>query len=143
MILSATSRRTGWLLLGHVDHAHAAFADLLGELVGADVPPRPFADRGIDSGSHLVGHGIEEAVILVVHAQQGVQPRPETLHSRHGPIEIGSPPVRIGDLASRIEDRGLVEPGGIHERLSIWPLGVNTEVSAKKPGRPLEVLSTG
>ena len=36
MIFSATSRRTGSLLLGHIDEAHAPFADLLQQLVGAD-----------------------------------------------------------------------------------------------------------
>ena len=46
MILRATLRRTGWTLLGHEDHAEAAFADLLEELVGADLRPGPFADRG-------------------------------------------------------------------------------------------------
>ena len=33
MIFSATLRRTGCGLLGHVDDAHAAFADLLQQLV--------------------------------------------------------------------------------------------------------------
>ena len=36
MIFRATLRVTGSLLLGHVDHAEAAFADLLEELVAAD-----------------------------------------------------------------------------------------------------------
>ena len=34
----------GLLLLGHVDDAHAAFADLLEQLVGADTGARPFQD---------------------------------------------------------------------------------------------------
>ena len=36
MTFSATLRRTGVLLLGHVDHAEAALADLLQQLVAAD-----------------------------------------------------------------------------------------------------------
>ena len=40
MIFSATRRRTGSLLLGHIDHAHAPFADLLQQLVGADAACR-------------------------------------------------------------------------------------------------------
>ena len=36
MIFRATLRRTGSGLLGHVDDAHAPFADLLQQLVGAD-----------------------------------------------------------------------------------------------------------
>ena len=37
MILSATRRSTRLGLLGHVDHAHAPFADLLKQFVGADL----------------------------------------------------------------------------------------------------------
>ena len=38
-------------LLGHVDDAHAAFADLLQEFVGADDGPFALGDRcGIESG---------------------------------------------------------------------------------------------
>ena len=35
------------LLLGHVDDAHAALADLLQQPVGADPRARPFRDRGV------------------------------------------------------------------------------------------------
>ena len=41
MTFSATLRWTGSLLLGHPDQAHAAFADLLHQLVGADDVPGP------------------------------------------------------------------------------------------------------
>ena len=45
MIFSATLRRTGRGLLGHEDDAHAAFADLLEQLVGADDVAGAFSDR--------------------------------------------------------------------------------------------------
>ncbi len=44
MTLSATLRRTGCDLLGHVDDAHAPFADLLQQLVGADLRAGTFGD---------------------------------------------------------------------------------------------------
>ena len=44
MILSATRRRTGSLLVGHVDDAEAPFADLLQQLVGADHAPGSSGD---------------------------------------------------------------------------------------------------
>ena len=43
MILSATSRLSGSHLLGHEDGAHAPFADLLQQLVGADLRARTHA----------------------------------------------------------------------------------------------------
>ena len=43
MTFRATRRRTGCSLLGHEDQAHAAFADLLQQLVGADHRARPLA----------------------------------------------------------------------------------------------------
>ena len=60
MSLSATVRRTGCGLLGHVDRAHAPLADRLEQLVRADdragatrstrpSPPRAVADAGGDS----------------------------------------------------------------------------------------------
>ena len=45
MTFSATRRRTGSVLLGHVDDAHAALADLLEQLVGADPIPRALGGR--------------------------------------------------------------------------------------------------
>ena len=47
MILSATCRRTGCCLLGHIDHAHAPFADLLQQLVGADLRAWFFHARAV------------------------------------------------------------------------------------------------
>ena len=52
MIFSATVRWTGSRLLGHEHHAHAAFADLLQELVGPDDVPRLFENR-------LSGHQVD------------------------------------------------------------------------------------
>ena len=108
-------RRIGWMLLGHEDHTEAAFANQLEQFVGADLRPRPFADRRIENGSNLFGRGLEKAVFLVVHAQQGLQPRPETWRSRTGLIEIQSPSLRISDLSSHMENRGFVGLRGIHE----------------------------
>ena len=48
MILSATMRWTGCGLLGHEDGAHAAFADLLQQLVRADDGARAFGRVGGD-----------------------------------------------------------------------------------------------
>ena len=50
-------------LLGHVDDAHAAFADLLQQLVGADDRPGVLGCGGLIRGYLKVngGHPIEEA----------------------------------------------------------------------------------
>ena len=57
MTLRATLRWTGLRLLGHEDGAHAAFADLLQELVRADDRAGAFADG--DCGRLFPGHGRE------------------------------------------------------------------------------------
>ena len=51
MTLSATLPLHRVLLLGHEDHAEAAFADLLQQLVRADDHAGPFVDR------HVFGRG--------------------------------------------------------------------------------------
>ena len=67
MILSATRRRTGCLLLGHEDDAEAAFADLLQQLVGADDRARLLGNRLHGSGALSVeGRSIEKAAHIIV-----------------------------------------------------------------------------
>ena len=61
----------GFSLLGHVDHAHAAFADLLQELIAAD-----HRAGALGHGGHVKGGGdaawrrFEEARLFVVHPQE-------------------------------------------------------------------------
>ena len=75
MIFRATLRRTGSRLLGHVDHAHPAFADLLQELVRPDDRARPFGDRlarWLPRDRSIVGRRLDEAAGLVGGTQQGL-----------------------------------------------------------------------
>ena len=55
MIFRATLRRTGSRLLGQVDDAHAALADLLQQLVGADLRTHVRAAVQSDGGEHRRG----------------------------------------------------------------------------------------
>ena len=57
MTLRATLRWTGWDLLGHVDDAHASFADLLQQLVGAHHRPRRRFQGSIRFALRAVRHG--------------------------------------------------------------------------------------
>ena len=50
MILSATLRRTGSRLFGHVDDAETTFTDLLQQLVATDLMSRSFGDRRLVLG---------------------------------------------------------------------------------------------
>ena len=78
MSLSATVRRTGCGLLGHVDRAHAPLADRLEQLVRAD-------DRagghqwGLIHGRNLDADGrrFEETACLIVGPQQDLHLRPQ------------------------------------------------------------------
>ena len=74
MTLSATRRRTGCLLLGHVDDAHPPLADLLEQLVGADeLPGRLDRGRWGDQVGRRCGRGFEEAPGLEVGLDQPLQ----------------------------------------------------------------------
>ena len=61
MSLRATLRWTGCGLLGHPDRAHAAFADLLQQLVRADDRAGALGERLVDGGGHTGGdRGVQE-----------------------------------------------------------------------------------
>ena len=65
----------GSLLLGHVNHAHAALADLLEELVAADHCAGPFGDRAVgrwrERGSLIrVGWGVGQTTAGLMSPQQ-------------------------------------------------------------------------
>ena len=84
MIFRATRRLTGSFCSAMIDHAHAAFADLLQQLVGADLRARLFGDGLVES---LVRQSrpeaaIQESFLLFVHAQQ---------ISTHAPVPRSSP----------------------------------------------------
>ena len=76
MIFRATLRRTGSLLDGHVDHAHATFADFLEQLVRADLGAGAFGDRGnVESG----GDGQSNDGSIHETADLGIVPK-QSLH---------------------------------------------------------------
>ena len=76
MILSATLRRTGSLLLGHVDDAHAPFADLLEQLVRADDRAGLFRERRGCRGWHG-RRSVQDAARGVVGGQEGLDAFPQ------------------------------------------------------------------
>ena len=88
-------------LLGHVDGAHAAFADLLQQLVGADRPCRaapasrvrrgpPVAAgrRRVDRSPERSGGLFEEAGVIGVGSQQGLHVGPQTSVAGAGLVEV-------------------------------------------------------
>ncbi len=73
MIFSATLRRTGCGLLGHVDDAHAALADLLQQLVGADDRARALQRLRRFDRERWRGCGrLEEAVGILIDLEQAL-----------------------------------------------------------------------
>ena len=73
---AAADRR---LLVGHVDDAHAPFADLLQQLVRTDeragaLGQRLLSGRQIDRGAELGGRLLQKAVGIVVGLEQGFDP---------------------------------------------------------------------
>ena len=115
-------------LLGHVDDAHAALADLLEQLVGADAGARSLGDRpgagpvldraggGIggrrNGRPRVAGGGIEEVARLRVGAQQGLDAAAELGVAAAGAVQEG------GALG-----RGRSSPGRIRRSsLHSWPV---------------------
>ena len=90
MIFSATLRRTGLGLLGHEDRAHAAFADLLQQLVGADQRAGPSsADRppgGRRFSSKAGGSGAGSSRLIA--SEQFDQATPQFLVVAAGLVDI-------------------------------------------------------
>ena len=71
MILSATLRRIGCALLGHVNDAHAPLADLFQQLVGADDRAGPLGEEnGTDGGSDRGLNWLQERSCLLVSLQE-------------------------------------------------------------------------
>ena len=69
------------LLLGHVDDAEAAFADLLQQLVGADDRAGAFGDGANEiGGSWIDGRSLEETAGLLMRASAAPRPPPATDH---------------------------------------------------------------
>ena len=90
MIFSATLRRTGWRLLGHVDDAHAPLADLLQQLVGADDRAGALGQvrpLGCGRGRRARWRATPGSCAPLVDMQQGLQParRPRP-HRRPGRV---------------------------------------------------------
>jgi hypothetical protein len=121
------------LLLGNEDDAHATFADLFQELVGADDGARAFGDRFIDGGGHDSGGRFQEAARLVVRAQEGLDALPQ--------LRIGSTLLvqKRGSVGGREFNSG--QKHGLHTfRLTGhgWPLYCGSPYNATFQERVVE-----
>ena len=121
----------GLFLLGHEDGAHAALADLLEQLVGAD-------DR---AGTLVQAHGLPGAVRVLrqliddpggrgMGAEQGLDPLAQVGIARTGLIEIARP------LLGRMALDGVQEdlPGSGECRLSWSPPSFWLQRAMRNPG---------
>ena len=93
MILRATLRRTGSCLLGHVDDAHAALADLLEQLVRADDGTRSIKGGAIGR-EHALGSRFAEAAGFLVGEQEFPDAAPQHLVGAARLVQIDGPLVR-------------------------------------------------
>ena len=105
MIFSATRRSTGSFLLGHVDHAHAPFADLLQQLVGADLRAGLFEGGLVERGKEGVGGCVHDAAPAVVGLQQTFHLPPQLRIAVASAVQVGLPLVRRLDLNRCTENR--------------------------------------
>ena len=102
MIFRATLRRTGCGLLGHEDGAHAAFADLLQQLVGADQACRGFSVTGWSrvAATHD-GTPVEKGSSSLVRVKQHFD-----LAAQVGVVAASLAKKRIPGVRSVFVDRG-------------------------------------
>ena len=113
----------GLLLLGHEDEAHAAFADLLQQLVGADDRAGPLGEAApVDGLEQYLGRAIEERPVLFVGREQPIDHFPQARVAGASPVQVRPPLDRIVDLHGVEEDGSLVHghpprPG----RRRVWP----------------------
>ena len=87
------------VLLGHEDHAEAALADRFEELVGADLPAGAFANLIVGRDGDTFGGLLEKALVLLVDAQQGLQPRSQLLIIAADLIDVEALSVRADQSA--------------------------------------------
>ena len=133
MILSATLRRTGSLLLGHVDDAHAPFADLLEQLVRADHRAGPLRDRRFigraalfDRWCHRLLH---EVAGFVDRLQQAIDFRSQVGVGAAGLVQVSGSFAGRFDLQDSTEDASDVRrrvihgDSYLHPRRSSWSWG--------------------
>ena len=85
MIFRATLRRTGSFWSGHVDDAHAAFADLLMQLVGADLGAGAFGDGAWSMVAAMSSRSISESAARSVVLEAMPQRAHEALDRRRRP----------------------------------------------------------
>ena len=140
-------RRTGLGLLGHEHHAHAPFADLLQELVGANDRAGTFLDARLKDGAAgirgrfavaVVSRGrLQKAAGLLVRREQDLQSLPQRGVAGAGFVKKRSPLVRRF-LARQVEKRFFV-----HRQVSRvrWQTVRSLYPPKRKPNRESTILS--
>jgi hypothetical protein len=107
------------LLIGHVDNAHAALADLLQELVAANARARSFSKR-VGGCQTLVGTGEKGFPAgLAMGLQEGLHALPENSVPSTGLVEKGSA-FQGGLGEDESEKRFQRIRFGIHGKISGW-----------------------
>ena len=88
MTFSATFAAHRSALLGHEHHAEAAFADLLQELVPPDLLAGSDVQFAHGFGRWRIAAGLQEALFLLVHPQQFLDPLAQGLIARADLVEV-------------------------------------------------------
>ena len=95
MIFRATFRRTGSRCDGQVHDAHAAFADLLQQLVGTDLRAGAFCEvRHVRRGRQRDGGGFQESTKVLPGFQKRLHLGTQFRAGPTGPVEIVTASLR-------------------------------------------------
>ena len=119
MTFRATLRRTGCVLLGHEDDAHAALADLLQQLVGADDRAGPLrrSAAGRSSAVGAGGGGSRKLPASSWAAQQRLDLPRSAGVAAAGLVEVGGPLARRAPSPGRRGRSIRRSVGSVHGRL--------------------------
>jgi hypothetical protein len=103
------------VLLRQEDGAEASLADLFQELVRARDRSGTFTDRHLlDGGPQLRYRGLEEALLLVVDAEQSLDAGLQGGVIATAVLQVLTLAFGGTDLAGDVEDRFCIEPGHCH-----------------------------
>jgi hypothetical protein len=103
------------VLLRQEDGTEASLADLFQQLVRARDRAGTLADRQLpEGGPQLRYRGLEEALLLVVDAEQGLDAGLQGSVVATAVLQVLTLAFGRPDLAGDVEDRFFIEPGHCH-----------------------------
>ena len=139
-------------LLGHIDHAEAAFADHLEQRVTANHRAGAFGNRRRHGGfgvsqtwqlAHIHGIPAEETFRFRRGAEQAFDALSHGGIALAGKVEVGGEFFRVRELAGGVVNGLFVRAGGVHNVVIICPFIKNYALFAAEPTGQINFFCNG